>query len=63
MTASMTSDRTTPAAPGQLLNARLPRWLLPADWPGDALRAAYAEFADLLTSRRDGVIVDSACRS
>ena len=33
MTASMTSDRTTPAAPGQLLNARLPRWLLPADWP------------------------------
>ncbi len=37
--------------------------LLPADWPGDALRAAYADFADLLTSRRDGVIVDSACRS
>lgn len=41
----------------------LPPGLLPADWPGNTLRAAYADFADLLTSRRDDVIVDSACRS
>lgn len=31
----------------------LPAGLLPADWPGDRLRGAYAEFADVLTSRRD----------
>ena len=41
----------------------LPAGLLPPHWPADAVRSAYAEFADLLTSRRDGVIVDSACRS
>ena len=41
----------------------LPAGLLPPHWPADALRAAYAEFVDLLTSRRDDVIVDSACRS
>lgn len=41
----------------------LPAGLLPAHWPADAVRSAYAEFADLLTSRRDDVIVDSACRS
>ena len=41
----------------------LPVGLLPAQWPADAVRSAYAEFADLLTSRRDEVIVDSACRS
>ncbi|MEI8083797.1 MAG: PaaX family transcriptional regulator C-terminal domain-containing protein [Actinomycetes bacterium] len=31
----------------------LPAGLLPADWPGHRVRAAYAEFVDLLTSRRD----------
>ena len=31
----------------------LPAELLPADWPADRLRAAYADFAALLVSRRD----------
>ena len=33
----------------------LPAELLPADWPADELRAAYAAFAALLVSRRDGL--------
>ena len=37
----------------------LPAGLLPADWPGDRLRAAYAEFADLLTSRRDDQLLEA----
>lgn len=32
----------------------LPKDLLPADWPADRLRRAYADFAELLASRRDG---------
>ena len=31
----------------------LPAELLPADWPGDQLRDAYADFAAELVSRRD----------
>jgi len=31
----------------------LPAELLPADWPADRLRAAYADFAALLVQRRD----------
>ena len=31
----------------------LPDELLPAGWPGNALRDSYARFADQLTSRRD----------
>jgi phenylacetic acid degradation operon negative regulatory protein len=31
----------------------LPAELLPADWPGDRLRAAYADFAAELVARRD----------
>jgi phenylacetic acid degradation operon negative regulatory protein len=31
----------------------LPPELLPADWPGDDLRAAYIEFAEQLVARRD----------
>jgi len=37
----------------------LPAGLLPDDWPGDRLRAAYAEFADLLTSRRDDQLLEA----
>ena len=37
----------------------LPAGLLPDDWPGDRLRAAYAEFADLLTSRRDDELLEA----
>ena len=37
----------------------LPAGLLPADWPGESLRAAYAEFADLLTSRRDDELLEA----
>lgn len=37
----------------------LPAGLLPADWPGDRLRVAYAEFADLLTSRRDDELLEA----
>ena len=33
----------------------LPDELLPDDWPGDALRAAYMNFAAELVARRDGV--------
>ena len=33
----------------------LPVELLPADWPAHQLRAAYADFAALLVSRRDGL--------
>jgi phenylacetic acid degradation operon negative regulatory protein len=33
----------------------LPRELLPGDWPGDALRKAYMNFAAELVERRDGV--------
>lgn len=31
----------------------LPAELLPGDWPGDQLREAYSNFADLLVARRD----------
>jgi phenylacetic acid degradation operon negative regulatory protein len=37
----------------------LPGELLPTDWPADELRAAYAEFADLLTSRRDDELLEA----
>ncbi len=37
----------------------LPAGLLPADWPGVSLRAAYAEFADLLRSRRDEELLEA----
>jgi phenylacetic acid degradation operon negative regulatory protein len=37
----------------------LPAGLLPADWPGDRLRSAYAEFADLLASRRDDQLLEA----
>ena len=37
----------------------LPAGLLPADWPADGLRAAYAEFADLLASRRDDELLEA----
>jgi phenylacetic acid degradation operon negative regulatory protein len=33
----------------------LPAELLPADWPGTRLRAAYNDFAAELTERRDGI--------
>jgi phenylacetic acid degradation operon negative regulatory protein len=33
----------------------LPTELLPADWPGAGLRAAYNDFAAELTERRDGI--------
>jgi phenylacetic acid degradation operon negative regulatory protein len=33
----------------------LPGELLPRDWPGDALRKAYTNFAAELVARRDGV--------
>jgi phenylacetic acid degradation operon negative regulatory protein len=33
----------------------LPDELLPGDWPGDALRKAYTNFAAELVARRDGV--------
>jgi phenylacetic acid degradation operon negative regulatory protein len=33
----------------------LPAELLPDDWPGDALRTAYMNFAAELVARRDGV--------
>src|SRR5262249_18169657 len=33
----------------------LPDELLPDDWPGDALRQAYMNFAAELVARRDGV--------
>ena len=33
----------------------LPGELLPDDWPGDALRTAYTNFAAELVARRDGV--------
>jgi phenylacetic acid degradation operon negative regulatory protein len=33
----------------------LPDELLPGDWPGDALRTAYTNFAAELVARRDGV--------
>jgi phenylacetic acid degradation operon negative regulatory protein len=37
----------------------LPAELLPGDWPGDDLRSSYADFAALMTARRDS---DSANR-
>ena len=37
----------------------LPAGLLPADWPGGRLRVAYAEFADVLTSRRDDELLEA----
>jgi phenylacetic acid degradation operon negative regulatory protein len=33
----------------------LPDELLPADWPGTRLRAAYNDFAAELLERRDGI--------
>lgn len=38
----------------------LPAGLLPADWPADRLRTAYAEFADLLASRRDDELLEAS---
>jgi len=37
----------------------LPAGLLPADWPGDRLRVVYAEFADLVASRRDDELLEA----
>jgi len=37
----------------------LPAELLPTDWPADRLRAAYSEFADLLTSRRNEELLEA----
>ena len=37
----------------------LPAGLLPADWPADRLRADYAEFADLLASRREDELLEA----
>jgi len=37
----------------------LPAELLPADWPADRLRAAYADFAALLVQRRDAATSDA----
>ena len=37
----------------------LPAGLLPADWPADRVRTAYAEFADLLASRRDDELLEA----
>ncbi len=38
-----------------LIDPVLPSELLPADWPGAQLRAAYNDFAAELTERRDGI--------
>jgi phenylacetic acid degradation operon negative regulatory protein len=38
-----------------LIDPVLPSELLPADWPGARLRAAYNDFAAELTERRDGI--------
>jgi phenylacetic acid degradation operon negative regulatory protein len=38
-----------------LIDPVLPAELLPADWPGARLRAAYNDFAAELTERRDGI--------
>lgn len=38
----------------------LPDELLPADWPGARLRAAYGDFAAEMVSRRDGVELTEA---
>ena len=37
----------------------LPAELLPADWPAESLRAAYYEFAELLTSRREDELLEA----
>jgi phenylacetic acid degradation operon negative regulatory protein len=37
----------------------LPAELLPGKWPADRLRAAYAEFADLLMSRRNNGLLEA----
>ena len=42
-----------------LIDPVLPAELLPADWPADRLRIAYAEFADLLVSRRDEELLEA----
>jgi phenylacetic acid degradation operon negative regulatory protein len=42
-----------------LVDPVLPAGLLPADWPADGLRAVYAEFADLLASRRDDELLEA----
>lgn len=38
-----------------LVDPVLPAELLPADWPGPALRTAYRDFADELAARRDPI--------
>lgn len=38
-----------------LTDPMLPAELLPADWPGEKLRAAYNDFAAELSRRRDGI--------
>ena len=42
-----------------LVDPVLPAGLVPADWPADRLRTAYAEFADLLVSRRDDELLEA----
>ena len=42
-----------------LVDPVLPAELLPADWPADRLRTAYAAFADLLVSRRDEELLEA----
>jgi len=42
-----------------LVDPVLPAGLLPTDWPADRLRTAYAEFADLLTARRDDQLLEA----
>ena len=42
-----------------LVDPVLPAGLLPADWPADRVRTAYAEFADLLASRRDDELLEA----
>ena len=42
-----------------LVDPVLPAGLLPADWPADRLRTVYAEFADLLASRRDDELLEA----
>jgi len=42
-----------------LVDPVLPVGLLPADWPAERLRGAYADFADRLASRRDGYLLEA----
>ena len=42
-----------------LVDPVLPAGLLPADWPAERLRGAYADFADRLASRRDEDLLEA----